>query len=237
MQNFSENYTAARALVLQQKHGVLATLSQTVAGYPFGSVTPYALDRQGNVIILISNIAEHTKNIQTDHRVSLTILAHDEPDVQAKGRVTLLADARPISLDALESQERYYRYFPESRDYHKAHDFAFYLLDLVRIRYIGGFGRIYWLEPEDFTVDNPFSQKEEARILDHMNGDHQAAMRHYFQAFKKMAVGEDQAIEMVGIDSEGFDLRAQEKLVRFEFDRRVETLDQARQALVEMGKS
>ena len=202
-----------------------------------GSVTPYAFDRQGNLIILISNIAEHTKNIRADHRVSLTILAHDEPDVQTKGRVTLLADAHPLSLDALESQERYYRYFPESRDYHKAHDFAFHLLDLVRIRYIGGFGRIYWLEPEDFTVDNPFFQKEEARILDHMNEDHQASMRHYFRAFKKVDVDEDQAVEMVGIDGEGFDLRAQEKLRRFEFDRRVETLDQARQALVEMTKS
>ena len=42
---------------------------------------------------------------------------------------------------------------------------------------------------------------------------------------------------MVGIDGEGFDLRAQDKLRRFEFDRRVETLDQARHTLVEMAKS
>ena len=60
--------------MLEENFGVLSTISVDVEGYPFGSVTPYCMDRMSRPIIYISPIAQHTKNIVADSRVSLTVI-------------------------------------------------------------------------------------------------------------------------------------------------------------------
>ncbi len=218
----------ARRLFLQQSFGVLSTISLDMPGYPFGSITPYCADRQCRPVIYISSIAQHTQNILADPRVSLTVLENaDSGDVQARGRLTCIANARPLSPDEDDVRERYFRYFPQSREYAGTHDFEFFRLDLVRVRFIGGFGRIYWIEPDEFILQNPFSPSQETRILQHMNDDHMAALRHY--------AGADSVV-MVGIDSEGFDVLNSSKKRRFFFPTPVSNMDEARQALVAMAK-
>jgi len=145
---------AARHLFLQESFGVLSTISVDVPGYPFGSVTPYCADAHGRPMIYISYIAQHTKNIVADSRVSLTVFETNQAsgDVQAHGRVTLIGDARLVDGDQTRVRERYYRYVPDARQYEKTHDFAFFTLDLVRVRFIGGFGKIYWVEPGEFVA-------------------------------------------------------------------------------------
>jgi putative heme iron utilization protein len=144
----------ARQLLLEQTFGVLSTISLDVPGYPFGSVTPYCVDRHCRPVIYISTIAQHTRNILADPRVSLTVFeGNGDPDgVQARGRLTFVANARRTRKDEADVHERYFRYFPSSRQYEKTHDFEFFLLEPVRIRFIGGFGRIYWLEPDEFMT-------------------------------------------------------------------------------------
>src|SRR5690242_12322183 len=56
----------ARSLLRARTEGVLCTISKRVAGWPFGSVAPYALGARGEPILYISTIAEHTKNIKAD---------------------------------------------------------------------------------------------------------------------------------------------------------------------------
>ena len=104
----------ARQLLLSEYHGVLSTHSVDMEGYPFGSVAPYCLDRKGCPIILISRIAQHTKNILQNPKVSLIVTEREIDDIQTGARLTLLALAERID-DAEESDlsERYYRYFPE----------------------------------------------------------------------------------------------------------------------------
>src|SRR2546422_11285714 len=65
-------------------------------GYPFGSIVPYCADEQCRPIIYISHIAQHTKNILADARVSLTVVERnvESDDVQARGRITCVANAR-----------------------------------------------------------------------------------------------------------------------------------------------
>ena len=53
--------------------GSLSTLSRKQPGFPFGSLMPYALDRQGHPIFLISTMAMHTQNLQADPRASLFV--------------------------------------------------------------------------------------------------------------------------------------------------------------------
>src|SRR5437588_12980174 len=92
---------AARRLLLQQSFGVLSTISLDVPGYPFGSVAPYCVDDQCRPVIYISHIAQHTRNIIADSRMSLTVVENNDgsDDVQAHGRVTCIANAQPMSQD------------------------------------------------------------------------------------------------------------------------------------------
>jgi putative heme iron utilization protein len=224
----TQNGIAARRLFLQESFGVLSTVGVDPAGYPFGSVTPYCVDDQCRPIIYISHIAIHTKNIVRDPRVSLTVIERSEAsdDVQAQGRVTCIADARPVDAGDTAVHERYFRYFPSSRQYEQTHDFAFYRLEPVRIRFIGGFGRIYWLEPDEFLARNPFSASQELRIVEHMNNDHVDAVSRY--------VGGPAV--MTGIDSEGFDVLKSGRKIRVPFDAPVHNMEEARQALVAMAR-
>lgn len=224
-----EKQHSARRLFLQESFGILSTLSLDVPGYPFGSVVPYCADGAGRPVIYISQIAQHTKNLRADPRVSLTLVeSHSgDGDVQSRGRLTLMGNAAPVPPDDRQAAARYFRHVPESRQYDQTHDFAFYRIDPVRLRFIGGFGQIHWIEPDEFLVDNPFSDAQEARILDHMNSDHAGALTHY--------AGGKESI-MTGMDSEGFDMIAAGRKLRIHFDSPVRTMEEARAALVAMSK-
>jgi heme oxygenase (biliverdin-IX-beta and delta-forming) len=220
---------SARNLLLRESFGVLSTISLDVPGYPFGSVAPYCTDELCRPVIYISQIAQHTQNILRDARVSLTVVEKnlDSDDVQARGRVTCVADARPIGEGETQIRERYFRYFPSARQYEQTHDFVFFRLEPVRMRFIGGFGQIYWIEPDEFMAKNAFSFQQESRIIDHMNNDHADALRHYARGASAV---------MVGIDGEGFDLLASGKKLRLEFATPVNNMEDARQALIAMMK-
>lgn len=235
MSSISQLATRARKLLLERKFGVLSTQSVVMPGYPFGSIAPFCLNRGGLPVILISDIAQHTKNIIADPKVSLTVVEDETPRGQAHGRVTYLAEATPVEEHDEDTQERYYDYFPSSRNYHKTHNFRFYRLAATRLRFIGGFGDINWIEPGDFTHANPFSRDQENDIKDHMNVDHQSAMRKYCRAYCDIHVDESESVTMVAIDGDGFDLCFEGRLIRLSFEEQVRTLGQARRALVEMA--
>lgn len=225
----------ARQVLLQEYYGVLSTLSVEVEGYPFGSVVPYSLDRAGRPVILISRIAQHTKNIWANPKVSLIILQKGSDDVQAEGRLTVVGDAEQISnADEIDDvAERYYRSFPQAVDYHKTHDFNFYRINPLKLRFIGGFGKIRWLEPEKFLLANPFSREQEAGIVNHMNADHADAILKYCEQ-ANFEIKPDVKPVMTGIDAEGLHVLLGQRVVRINFSRRVENPKQAREILVEM---
>jgi putative heme iron utilization protein len=225
----SKKSRTARSLLLNESFGVLSTISLDVPGYPFGSIVPYCVDETCSPIIYISHIAQHTKNIVADARVSLTVVERsiDTGDVQAQGRVTYIAKAVAVGGKETEIRAKYFRYFPSARQYEQTHDFAFFRLELVRVRFIGGFGQIFWVEPGEFLMQNPFSFQEESRIVEHMNHDHGEALRRYAGGVPSV---------MTGIDAEGFDMLAAGKKMRLDFETPVHNVEQARQALIEMAK-
>src|SRR5215469_14286143 len=114
---------AARQLFLREGFGVLSTISLDVPGYPFGSVTPYCADDQCRPVIYISSIAQHTRNIVADSKVSLTVVETKSGpnDVQAQGRLTCIANAGPVNGDESRIRERYFRYYPAARQYEGTH--------------------------------------------------------------------------------------------------------------------
>lgn len=221
----------ARRLARGQTQGVLSTLSLRVEGHPFGSVAPYVLDHAGRPVILISDLAEHTRNLQADPRCSL-ITQPFSPDMQVAGRVTLLGRAgRLPEKDALGP--RYLRHHPQAEGYFAMHDFAFWVIEPVRIRYIGGFGRIHWIEPEAYLLPAGPLAGQEADILAHMNADHAQNLLDYCRHIHEVEAGR---AEMIGIDPDGFDVRADERVLRFDFPAPIRDADQARAALVDLAR-
>lgn len=230
MNNKLQAAADARLLVARNHQGILSTLSAELDGHPFGSVVAFAPDQRGMPNILISSIAEHTHNIKADPRVSLT-LTEPGADGQALGRVTLVGRALPA--DATEEvTSRYYARFPQAASYHQAHDFSFYRIEVSRVRYIGGFGRIHWLEPEDVCRRNPFDVASEQRMIAHMNADHIDAMRDYCR-MADVDPGSSTP-RMSAIDAEGFDLMLDKTLLRIAFETPVSTADEVRKAMVAM---
>jgi len=227
----------ARELLLKEYQGVLSTHSKAMPGFPFGSVVPYCLDAQGWPLILISRIAQHTHNLGQDAKCSLLVGERGAEDVQAVGRLTLLAEARQLCDEAAieAAAARYYRYFPQSRDYHRVHDFDFWVLAPVRWRYIGGFGAIHWLDR--VALANPFAAAVgdvEQGMLEHMNRDHADAIAHYVEL---AGLPGDAPAELVGIDSEGFHLRIGQRLYWLAFPTSCNSPTAVRQALVQLARA
>ncbi|MDD0973134.1 HugZ family protein [Pseudomonas fontis] len=224
----------ARELLLKEYRGVLSTNSKSMPGFPFGSVVPYCLDADGNPLILISRIAQHTHNLQKDPKCSLLVGERGAEDVQAVGRLTLLAEAEKLSdelaIDAAAT--RYYRYFPDSANYHRAHDFDFWVLKPVRHRYIGGFGAIHWLN--EVTLANPFAGKGEISMIEHMNSDHANAIAHYVEL---SGLPTTAPATLVGIDSEGMHLKIGEGIYWLAFPASCNTPTQVREALVLLARA
>lgn len=224
----------ARQLLLKEYRGALSTLSQSHFGFPFGSAVPYCLDASGFPLLLISRIAQHTRNLQADGRCSLLVGERGAADVQAAGRLTLLARAERLSEEAAiaAAAARYYRYFPASRDYHRVHDFDFWVLRPERWRFIGGFGAIHWLQ--DVALANPFAGEGEADMIEHMNRDHAEAIAHYVSL---TGLPSEEPAEIVGIDSEGFHLRIGRGVHWLPFPSVCDTPLAVRQALVELARA
>lgn len=224
----------ARELLLKEYRGVLSTHSKAMPGFPFGSVVPYCLDAHGYPLILISRIAQHTHNLKQDGKCSLLVGGRGAEDVQAVGRLTLLAEARQLQ-DAAQIEaaaQRYYRYFPGSQNHHRVHDFDFWVLTPVRWRYIGGFGAIHWLD--QVALANPFAGAGEVSMLEHMNSDHVAAIAHYVEL---AGLPSHTPAELVGIDAEGFHLRIAQGLYWLAFPTSCNTPLEVRQALVALARA
>jgi heme iron utilization protein len=209
----------AEVLLRTRTNGMLATISKRVPGWPFGSVVPYALDREGRPIILIASIAEHTKNVQADDRVSLLVQqAEDGEDVQAKGRLTVMGRAELIPEQELaDVQARYLARLPSAEDYYDTHDFSFYRISCEHLRYIGGFGKIHWLDPDAYRSrisDDPIVRGAKP-IIEHMNEDHEEAMSLWCRAFRNVS---PKHVKMIGVDRWGTDLMSTEPDLRLRFD-------------------
>jgi putative heme iron utilization protein len=133
------------ALVAAERHGVLATLSARRQGWPFASAAPYATSAHGEPLLLLSELAEHTRNLRADPRASLLIQdSSAAEDPQAGARVTLLGRASVIADP--DAQKKYVGRHPQAAAYLTLGDFRLWVLHVEEARYVNGFGEMGWLE-------------------------------------------------------------------------------------------
>jgi heme iron utilization protein len=149
----------------------------------------------------------------------------------------------PVPEPLLEdARGRYLGLFPSASSYFSAHDFALYQIKITDVRFIGGFGEIYWLSASGLSEGkgdsgmNPLA-RHEAMICDHMNADHKDALALYAVVFSGI---EADGARMIHVDSHGFDLvalRAGNHIhARIDFERPVNNTEEVRAAMVEMAR-
>ena len=144
----------ARSLYQQRRFGVLATVSKKMAGFPFGSVTPYSVDSLGRALFLFSGLAQHTRNILEDPRCSLMVYeAEAEQNPLDSARMNVLGEVRPVPEDEWEAaRELYLRDHPDSEQWIGFGDFGLYRLEPADVYIVGGFGEAGWVSRADFAA-------------------------------------------------------------------------------------
>jgi putative heme iron utilization protein len=225
----------ARTLVSLGRTGSLSTHSRKFAGFPFGSVMPYAADDLGRPVLFISSMAMHTQNLRQDARASLLIAQPDSAgDPLGAARVTLLGTA--AEAPAEEARDLYLSRHENAKYWQAYTDFAYHRLEVSSVYFIGGFGVMGWVPAEEYTSARPDPLAGTAQeIIRHMNADHADALLLIARRFADEAATE---ALMTDVDRLGFHLRLKtgDRVHgrRVAFPREAGTKDEARAVLVEM---
>jgi putative heme iron utilization protein len=227
-----------RTLMSLTSVATLSTISRKHAGFPFGSLMPFALDSFGRPIFLISNMAMHTQNLKADSRCSLFVgQAGADGDALGAARATIIGAAEPVSEnDVAGVRERYLARHENSRYWVDFSDFSFFRLQPIDLYYVGGFGVMGWVEARDYERAAPDPLADAAPgILAHMNADHVDSMILLARAHAQLEATE---ATMTSVDRLGFSLRLKTnegiKGARVNFLHEVTTPQETRSGLVEM---
>lgn len=76
-------------------YGTLSTNSVQYSGFPTGSIVGFELDDAGKPFFVFSTMSAHTKDVQQDGKVSLTVTAKDFKGA-AEGRVVLIGNMKKV---------------------------------------------------------------------------------------------------------------------------------------------
>jgi putative heme iron utilization protein len=233
--SFSER---ARTLMHLGRIGSLSTLSRRQPGFPFGSVMPYGLDDLGRPTFLISTMAMHTQNLQSDPRASLLVTQADASgDPLGASRVTLIGNVLPVPDEQVaEVRPLYLERYANSRHWVDYEDFSFFRMNVLDVYYVGGFGVMGWVSATEYSHAQPDPLADAATgIVEHMNKDHADALI----LLARVSAGiESQEAAMTAVDRLGFNLRLKTfeglRGIRVAFLREVTSSAEARTVLVEM---
>jgi len=224
----------SRAILRRALKASLATFHRET-GYPYASLVTIATLPGGAPLMLISSLAEHTKNIVENPRASLLF---DETgglgDPLEGARVSVFGTMKKV--DDPSARARFLSRHPPAANYVDFDDFAFYALNIEGAHFVGGFGRISDPGSDDLTTDVSDAARlieAEAEIVEHMNANHAGAVALYATKLLGAPAGE---WRFVSCDPEGCDLVLGETGLRLEFPRRVTTPQAVRRALVELSQ-
>jgi putative heme iron utilization protein len=131
-------------LILAQRWGAVATLND---GAPLASMVAYAPEPGlAGLLLFLSGLAPHTRNLASDPRTSL-VVAQPDPgtgDPQTLPRVSLQGRVTEISREAPAFEAAWGCYvarFPEAAPRLGLGDFVLLRLVVDEARYVGGFAR------------------------------------------------------------------------------------------------
>lgn len=205
-------------------------------GAPFVSLVTVATTPAGEPILLLSDLALHTRNLKRDPRASLLLVAPggEGGDPLAGARLTLTGTLSRDDDAAL--RRRFLARHEEAAGYAGFADFGFYRLAVTAGHLVAGFGRIIALTPADILADvsglGDVIAAEESAVA-HMNADHRDSLRLYATILLGLPDGDWTA---TGADAHGLDLRAGPLRGRLAFPEQVTTPGDLRRVLVDLAK-
>ena len=192
-----------------------AALATSLAGAPYASLVLVTVDLDASPLLLLSDLAQHSRNIAFDPRVSLLFDAtQNRADPLTGPRLSLLGQA--AAIDDPRCLARFVAHHPSSSGYAGFGDFRLYRMAVERGHLVAGFGRIDWVDGRDFLfgLDARPLASAEPEILKHMNADRAGAIAGYA---RRLLHRKGEGWRMIGIDPEGIDLRCGGETARLEF--------------------
>lgn len=222
----------ARHLLRTIRAGALATLDRE-AGFPFASLVTVATDCDGSPLLLMSRLAAHTANLESDPRASLLLAQGGKGDPLAHPRLTVFG--RVDRTDEPRVRSRFLARHPKANLYAGFGDFSFWRMDITGAHLNGGFARAMTLSSAQLRTDLSGAEELiqiEPSALAHINEDHRDALVLYATRLARMPPGDWRAS---GFDPDGMDLAAGDLTARVEFDGRVHTGMELRKVLRDMA--
>ena len=141
----NDNQTRSLRDLLQTQQ--LAALGTLHKGRPFVSMVPFAALPDGTgLVIHVSQLATHTRDMISEPNVSLMVMAQPKPDVlpQAVPRVTIQGQAmqcaEPSQIHAA-AKAAYLARFPQSEEMFGFADFSLFVVRPTSARFVGGFAQ------------------------------------------------------------------------------------------------
>lgn len=218
------------------RHANTAALATTLAGEarPYVSLVTVSSDIDGSPLLLLSRLADHTRNIDGDPRVSLLFDGTGGyANPQQGPRVTILGKIEHCNEP--RSRGRFLARHPGAALYADFADFAFYRVHLDRAHWVGGFARAVWLD-SGLSCDHGLSKAfaaAEPELLAQMNGDRaEVATLLANRRLKRRGKG----WRMVAVDPDGCDLAHGKTVVRLPFEAPLNGVEEVRLALAGLAE-
>ena len=151
---------------LLQTHRVAALGTLDVDGQPFVSMVPFAVDRDSaQLIIHVSLLAPHTRNLLSQPTVSMMVMQAETPaePVHALPRVSMTGAAQrlPVQSPAWQSARAIYlARFPEAEPITELGDFSFFAIKVTAARHVAGFGNARPLDGTEMATILKWSESE-----------------------------------------------------------------------------
>jgi putative heme iron utilization protein len=219
------------------RYAALAVIDPA-SGFPTVSRVLLGIDADGVPVILVSELSAHTKALAKDPRASLLAGEPGKGDPLAHPRLGVECVAEPVQRGTPQHRrirDRFLARHPKSKLYIDFADFRFLRLRPQAASLNGGFGRAYRLEGEDLMIrsepDNATGGKALAIVQD-LLGSFPSLATDLATAINP---GNKQHWRIYGLDMAGFDLISGEKLLRYEFEKPLNHLDDIQSRLAKIA--
>jgi putative heme iron utilization protein len=221
----------ARLLLRAAQSAALGTIGDD--GLPSVSLVTPATAPDLSVIMLLSSLSEHRRNLERDDRCGLMVTgAAASPNAQTAPRLSLSGRASPAPpAEAPNLRRRFLAAHPYAANYAAFGDFALWWFVLERAQFVGGFARAHRLSPEELcpAPDAVLAiAAEEAALLAEWGpaGAERIALA---------TGGAPGAWRLVAVDPDGCHLATEAASLRVPFATTASTAQASRAALAELA--
>jgi heme oxygenase (biliverdin-IX-beta and delta-forming) len=147
----SDPATLSRGLMRAADRAMLATI-MAADGWPFGTLAMCACDHDASPLLLLSDLARHSRNLAADDRATLLFDGTAGLDDPLTGpRLSVLGRLAPCADGRLAA--RYLARHPSAAGFAGFADFRLYRMAVSHAHLVAGFGVIERIEAADLLLD------------------------------------------------------------------------------------